>query len=315
MKKLLSLILALTMLLALVACGSNSANDAPAKDENSAVTEQKPEETQKPAEGTTEQKPAEDTQKPAETEKPAEGTTEQKPEETAPVITASHSDVTMKAAGNSFKLTADGIADGAKVTYAVEDEAVATVAEDGTVTAVAPGTTKVNMTVEQDGASYDYSCVIRCNWTVTETEPPKQEEAPAAQSVDLNKCVSAILNSLGEGNSPAMMDAASDSSYVESFFPGLTGYEMKQCVLQMAMMSQVGFELDMVECANAADVAAVKAIFQTRIDNQVNGGAWYPAVTAAWENADLLVKGNVVALIVAGDFQDTAVSAFNGMFN
>ena len=315
MKKLLSLILALTMLLALVACGSNSANDAPAKDENSAVTEQKPEETQKPAEGTTEQKPAEDTQKPAETEKPAEGTTEQKPEETAPVITASHSDVTMKAAGNSFKLTADGIADGAKVTYAVEDETVATVAEDGTVTAVAPGTTKVNMTVEQDEASYDYSCVVRCNWTVTETEPPKQEEAPAAQSVDLNKCVSAILNSLGEGNSPAMMDAASDSSYVESFFPGLTGYEMKQCVLQMAMMSQVGFELDMVECANAADVAAVKAIFQTRIDNQVNGGAWYPAVTAAWENADLLVKGNVVALIVAGDFQDTAVSAFNGIFN
>ena len=86
-------------------------------------------------------------------------------------------------------------------------------------------------------------------------------------------------------------------------------------MLQMAMMSQVGFELDMVECANAADVAAVKAIFQARIDNQVNGGAWYPAVTEAWENAALLVKGNVVALIVAGEFQDTAVSAFNGMFN
>lgn len=314
MKKLLSLLLAMTMLLALVACGGNSANDTPAKGENQTVTEQqKPaEDTQKPAEGTTEQKPAEDTQKPAEGEKPADT---QKPEETAPVITASHSDVTLKAAGNSFRLTAEGMADGAKVTYTVEDEAVATVAEDGTVTAVAPGTTKVKMTVVQDDASYEYTCMIRCNWTVTESEPPKQEETPAVQSVDLNKCVSAILSSLGEGNAPAMMDAAADASYVESFFPGLNGYELKQCVLQMAMMSQVGFELDMVECANAADAAAVKAIFQARVNSQVNGGAWYPAVTAAWENADVLVKGNVVALIVAGDFQDTAVSTFNNMFN
>ena len=137
----------------------------------------------------------------------------------------------------------------------------------------------------------------------------------AKEAPDLTKYYEDFMASLGADNAPAMMSALDDASFVDSFFPGLNDIEMKQTVLQMAMMAQVGFELDLVECANAADVAAVKAIFQARIDSQVNGGAWYPAVTAAWENADLLVKGNVVALIVAGDFQDTAVSAFNGMFN
>lgn len=321
MKKLLSLVLAMIMLLTLVACGSNNAeDDVPVKEENQAVTEQqKPEETQKPAEGTTEQHT--DAEKPADSEKPAEGEKEEekKPEEETPVITASHSDVTLTFVGHTFQLVARGINEDAKVTYTSADESIAAVAEDGTVTAAGLGTTQVAMRIEQGGNSYDYSCTVRCKWTEenkTESKPeaPKQEEAPVVQSVDLNQCVTEILNSLGEGNAPAMMDAASDASYVEAFFPGLSNYELKQCVLQMAMMSQVGFELDLVECANASDVEAVKAILQTRIDTQVNGGAWYPAVTAAWENADLVVKGNVVALIVAGDFQDTAVSTFDNMF-
>lgn len=138
---------------------------------------------------------------------------------------------------------------------------------------------------------------------------PANPEAP-----DLSQYCQDFMASLGEENAPAMIDANEDPSYVETFFPGLGEYELKQSVLQMAMISAVPFELDLVECANAVDVEQVKGIFQTRIDNQVNGGAFYPETTAAWEKAQLIVQGNVVALIVAGEYQSEAEEAFNALF-
>jgi len=135
------------------------------------------------------------------------------------------------------------------------------------------------------------------------------KEAP-----DLEKFYEDYMASLDEENTPAMMDANEDGSYVDTFFPGLNDVELKQSVLQMAMISAVAYEIDLVECANESDVETVKGIFQARIDNQVNGGAFYPGTTAAWEEAELLVNGNVVALIVAGDQQAAAVDAFNALF-
>ena len=135
-----------------------------------------------------------------------------------------------------------------------------------------------------------------------------------AEAPNLQKFYDDFMASLGADNAPAMMNANEDASYVESFFPGLGEVELKQSVLQMAMMSQVGFELALVECAKAEDVETVKNIFQTRVDNQVAGGAFYPAVAEAWENSEIIVKGNVVALIVAGEQQADAVAAFNKLF-
>ena len=136
----------------------------------------------------------------------------------------------------------------------------------------------------------------------------------AKEAPDLTKYYEDFMTSLGADNAPAMMSALEDASFVDSFFPGLNDIEMKQTVLQMAMMAQVGFELDLVECANAADVETVKEIFQARIDNQVAGGAFYPAVAEAWEKGEIIVNGNVVALIVAGEAQADAVKAFNDLF-
>lgn len=132
-------------------------------------------------------------------------------------------------------------------------------------------------------------------------------------SPDLTKFYEDFMDSLGE-NAPAMMDANEDASYVDSFFPGLNDYELKQSVLQMAMISAVAFEIDLVECANENDVEAVKGIFQSRLDNQINGGAFYPEATETWEKGELLTNGNVVALIVAGDNQADAVARFNDLF-
>ena len=60
--------------------------------------------------------------------------------------------------------------------------------------------------------------------------------------------------------------------------------------------------------------AAVGAILQSRVDSQAGGGAFYPETTAAWEEAQVVVKGTVAALIVAQGDQARAVEAFNALF-
>ena len=119
------------------------------------------------------------------------------------------------------------------------------------------------------------------------------------------------MASLGE-NVPMMMEVSDD--LVENVYPGLSSYTFNQKVLQTAAISAVAFEIALVEVADEADVEAVKGIFQSRIDSQVEGGAMYPATVEAWQNAEVLVNGNVVALIAAGEDQTAAVDAFNALF-
>ena len=130
----------------------------------------------------------------------------------------------------------------------------------------------------------------------------------AAQAPDLNAFYEDYMASLEEA--PMMMDVTDD--VVETFYPGLGSISLKQSVLKTAAISAVAYEMALVECADSADVETVRDIFQARIDSQVEGGAMYPATAEAWEGAEILTSGNVVALIVAGQDQDAAVSAFNG---
>ena len=126
----------------------------------------------------------------------------------------------------------------------------------------------------------------------------------AQEAPDLNTVYEDYIASLEEV--PMMMDVTDD--VVETFYPGLSAIDLQQSVLVTAAISAVAYEIAMVECADSADVETVRDIFQARIDSQVDGGAMYPATVEAWENADILTSGNVVALIVAGQDQDTAVS-------
>ena len=59
------------------------------------------------------------------------------------------------------------------------------------------------------------------------------------------------------------------------------------------------------ECGGAAgrgggddDVAAVQAVFQSRIDTQAAGGAWYPASCETWEQGVITSASNVVGMFV-----------------
>ena len=136
----------------------------------------------------------------------------------------------------------------------------------------------------------------------------KNSEAP-----DLTAYYTDFEASLGEENTPMVMDA-NDEGFVEQFYPGLEAYTLKQSVLKMAAIGAVAYEFALVECESEDDVEAVQGILQARIDNQVNGGAFYPETTEAWQKADLIVNGNVVAMIVAGESQTDAVTAFNALF-
>lgn len=128
---------------------------------------------------------------------------------------------------------------------------------------------------------------------------------------DLQAYYDSFMSSLPEDSRPAMMDTAEDKEYVEAFYPGLSAYEFKQSVLQMSAISATAYEFALVECADENDVEAVRGILQARIDNQINGGAFYPQATETWQKADLIVKDNIVALIVAGENQSKAVGDFN----
>ncbi len=85
--------------------------------------------------------------------------------------------------------------------------------------------------------------------------------------------------------------------------------------MRLAAIGAVPVELALVECENSADVEAVKAILEARKTYQIEGGAFYPETVDAWNNAQIIVRGNYVALILVGDFTDTVIGLYNELFN
>jgi len=149
--------------------------------------------------------------------------------------------------------------------------------------------------------------LVACGGNKTEGQP----QDGAAVEVDLNAFYEDIAAEAGE-NWPMMMQA--DAEMLDGFFPGLSEIATKECYAYLPGMSAVAVEVVLVEVENAADVETVKGILQTRIDNQVAGGAWYPETIESWENnARIAVNGNCVMLVVHEDSEDI-VESFNELF-
>ena len=227
------------------------------------------------------------------------------------------SDFTLFNAGETYTLEVEVTGLEEALVWTSSDESVATVREDGMVTAVAPGTATI--TVACGDMTVD--CVVRCDW-VAEQKPAPDTSAPSTSApeapipsvghVDLDSFYNDIMASGGE-NAPAMMEVTGE--YLDSFYPGLAQVSMNQCVVYTPMISAVACEVAMVECANVADVETVKAILQARVDNQVAGGAWYPDTIAGWQNnAKIVVKGNYVALFVIPEGLMDAATEFGNRF-
>ena len=138
-------------------------------------------------------------------------------------------------------------------------------------------------------------------------------EAPAAGSVDLNAFYLSQIETYGE-NFPATMNVCESVEMLDTFYPGLSAISTNQMMIYQPMMGAVVCEIALVEVANGADVDAVKAILQARIDSQVEGGAWYPESIEGWKsNSRVVANGNCVMMIAYSEC-DAVVSAFNGLF-
>lgn len=221
----------------------------------------------------------------------------------------SHTDVTLKSEGSTFVLS--GNLTDAKLYFGSSDETIVTVDENGTVTAVAPG--KATIMVEtEDGMTA--SCVVRCDWkaeTESETKPEGKPNNGAA-AVDLKAFVADLASKHGE-NFAANADIV-EFGMLNDLYPGMGDIATNQLVIYQPMMGAVVCEIALAEVANAADVEAVKAIFQTRIDTQVDGGAWYPESIQGWElNSRIVTNGNYV-MMIAWEFCEDAVADFNALF-
>ena len=144
-----------------------------------------------------------------------------------------------------------------------------------------------------------------------EVKPEEKPEEPAPAKVDLAAFFQTIFTD--PANAPALIPMEADA--LDAFYAGLTAIQTSQRVAYMPMMTAVPCEIVMVECANAADVEAVKTIFQSRIDTQVNDHFNYPMVIEAWEKeAKVVSNGNFVALFVVSGMTDEVVSSFNALF-
>ena len=146
-----------------------------------------------------------------------------------------------------------------------------------------------------------------------EEAPVVTPEAPAAGSVDLNAFYLSLVESYGE-NFPATMNLCEAVEMLDGFYPGMSEIDAKQMMIYQPMMGAVVCEIALVEVVNSADIDAVKAMMQARIDTQVDGGAWYPESIEGWKNnSRIVVNGNCVMMIAYSDC-DAIVDAFNGLF-
>lgn len=332
MKKLMSLLLALTLVLSLAACGKK--NNAPADgvenqpdyvldgdEQTTTPPVEEPEAPVEPQPETPDETPDEtqpETETPDETqpEAPAEGEEEPAVPETpadpdAPAL--SHNDVSLRFAGNSFKLKFQGLEEGTAVTYTSADETIATVAEDGTVTAVGPGNVYITVTA----GDLTQQCLVRCRWKVEEgtqtpdTETPEQGgETAEPAGVDLHAFYSDISGKYAFSMGMAEM---TEKDVIENYFAGLSAISLKQSALYYTMFSMNNGEISMVEVENAADVEAVKAIFQARVDYMIDGGAWYPEPTEIWTNQSRIVSSGNYVLMVASKDCDSVVADFEAL--
>lgn len=135
-----------------------------------------------------------------------------------------------------------------------------------------------------------------------------------AEAPDLTKYYEDYMASLGEGNTPMMMDMTEDEGLMGTYYPGLTDVETKQLVVRMPAITGQAFEFALAEAADADGAKTIADIFQARIDSQLSDSMMYPATLEAWEAAKVITHGNVVALIVAGEGMEDAVPTFEALF-
>ena len=230
-------------------------------------------------------------------------------------------DFTLFSAGSSHTLKATVQPSGQKVTFTSGNEEVATVDQNGKVTAVAPGTAKITVTAGDLTAI----CIVRCRWEDSKpsngggssssggnsgsSSTPETPETPAPAQVDLS-----AFYTTESGKYEFGMVTLADAELAANVYPGLFDIATEQCLPYINMMTMNTSEIVLVQVTNSSDVDKVKAILQSRIDAQVEGGAWYPSAIDAWQNNSRIVSNGNYIMMVVHESCDSIVSDFNALF-
>lgn len=144
-----------------------------------------------------------------------------------------------------------------------------------------------------------------CGGQNADTEPV--DLAAFAQSVMTEHSFSEFLE---------LADPSDEASkqLLDNFYPGLSDLELEQSVVYLCGFSMNNGEFALAQAKSEADAAAVKDIFQARVDGMVDGGAFYPEATEIWTNqSEVVVNGCYVMMVVHEDHA-AIVQDFNALF-
>ena len=337
MKKLLALLLALTMLLSLAACGKKddkeNNNAAPEGQDQVQTPDPQPDpepdpEPLLPDPEKDEMEDGEEILEDSGEEIPEEAGEKEGEADSAPAFRVSHEDVTLGHAGETFRLSVwDANGDAPDTcTYTSTYPEVASVDEaGGTVTAVAPGSTTVTVRAVYGDEQVEFQCIVRCRWTEEKNDAEKDEAAggtesgqpdsPAASRPALTDFVATLQGSY-EG-----LGALSpyEGELLENYYPGLSGIAaVEEILVQETMMSTANVAVGLVKLSDDAtleDVLAVQNIFHSRITTQAEGGAWYPASCETWEKGVITSVSNCVGMFVYPESAQELADQFTETFS
>ena len=315
-KKIMTLTLALAMAL-LAACGGGASSSTPngsGSQPDTSVTE--PDQSAPDGSGDSS---TPDASEPDASEPDGSGDASVVPLPDDPTLSLNRADFTLFTAGSTFQLKASPA--GGSLTWTSSDESVATVSDNGTVTAVAVGTATI--TAKDASTGLTATCIVRCDW---EDEAPENggssssgDTSTGGSSSSASVDLQAFFDTINaDYEMPFMMEM--DSAALDSYLPGLTGISAQQLVAyQCALSPSPAGDVVLVQLTNSSDVNTVKELFQDRIDYMTGAdggqpGAWYPGPTEMWLNSSRIVSNGSYVMLVVNENCDAIVDAFNALF-
>ena len=315
-KKIMTLTLALAMAL-LAACGGGASSSTPngsGSQPDTSVTE--PDQSAPDGSGDSS---TPDASEPDASEPDGSGDASVVPLPNDPTLSLNRADFTLFTAGSTFQLKASPA--GGSLTWTSSDESVATVSDNGTVTAVAVGTATI--TAKDASTGLTATCIVRCDW---EDEAPENggssssgDTSTGGSSSSASVDLQAFFDTINaDYEMPFMMEM--DSAALDSYFPGLSALSTQQLVAyQCALSPSPAGDVVLVQLTNSSDVNTVKELLQDRIDYMTGAdggqpGAWYPGPTEMWLNSSRIVSNGSYVMLVVNENCDAIVDAFNALF-